>query len=160
MLAWHILSPFTGCRMPKPLIEEVPAAGEPSEVPTPPQARGNTLEEGAVQSHKGSGPSASIHAGSCGLASTSAAASGLKGGFLNRSAKPKKSILKKTEPHPPSAQATDIDDVLDSRLAQWSAGPSISRELAQHGDPSDNSQAAFSGFVRERDLTGQVWLEV
>ena len=146
------------CRSPKPLIEEIRADRENSQVPTPLQGEGDALDPGAVQSYA-TGSAASIEA-NVKPGTKVAPASGLKGGFLNRNPKPKKGILKKTEPLPPVPQAAAMDDASHSQLARWPAGADVARQLVQQDEPCDSSQVPFNGFVRERDLTSKVWINI
>lgn len=132
------------CREPKPLIEEVQAPCAAS-AETPSQAEVTALSSSTTvqPQHASSKPT-----------STSAAPTGLKGGFLNRNTKPKKSILKKTE-----AVAVEYEQHV-KQAAQRPSGPTVARQLLQQEDPSASStrQGAFNGCVRERDSATQVWV--
>lgn len=142
-------------RAPRPLIEEVQAPVAASQAVTPPHAEGNTLEAAAVQpSQHAVGSLAGSEPGTSKPSST-----GLKGGFFNRNAKPKKGILKNTEPPPPISEVTDANGETHTNLApQRPSCPTVARQLVQQDDQSDTRQAAFSGFVRERDQPVQVRL--
>lgn len=73
--------------------------------------------------------------------------SGLKGGFFNSRAKPKRGILKRSgPPAQPREAALQREEASVRSQASWSVSPALVRKT----EPSEEERTAFSGTVRER----------
>jgi hypothetical protein len=152
----HVEYAASLCREPRPLIEEVQTSSAATQVATPPKATGHQPGAGGGQIANAGGPPSSSKPGTSKANSTGAATSGLKGGFFNRSAKPKKGILKHSEP----VATMELPGDNESNTVQMlrpTTFHGVQQLVQQDFDAFESARrAAFTGCVRERDPASQV----